>query len=63
MLVNLDYRQLKPITYIAAASKALFKVCPANGNQAHYDLMVDLGDNYSTKEMIAEFRKTFRMIN
>ena len=63
VLINLDYRLHRPVTYIAAASRALFKVGPANGDHAHYDLMIDLGDNYNTRELIAEFRKTFRMIN
>ena len=63
VLVNLDHQLHKPVAYVAAASQALFKAGPATGNHDHYDLMIDLGENYNTQDMIAEFRKTFRLIN
>lgn len=41
VLINLDTAQYPAVGYIAAASQALFKIGPANGNPAHYDLMVE----------------------
>jgi hypothetical protein len=62
LLVNLDSSLHKPLNYIAAASKALFKIGPANGNHQHYDLMIEMQEQDISK-YIQEIRKTFNKIS
>ncbi len=63
VLINLDYNCNTTINYISAASRALFKIGPATGNPNHYDLMIDLGDNYQMEFFIKEIRNTFNLIH
>lgn len=63
VLINLDYRNHPPLIYVAASSNALFKVGPATGNSDHYDLMIDLGDKYTTASLLKNIRKTIKLIN
>jgi len=62
VLINLDFRNRRPVSYIVAASKAHFKIGPATGNVMHHDLMIDLGKNYDPGKLIAEIRKTFKIM-
>jgi len=63
VLINLDYNCNTTINYIGAASRALFKIGPATGNPDHYDLMIDLGENYKVSSLIKEIRHNFNLIN
>ena len=63
VLINLDYNGNATINYISAASRALFKIGAATGNPNHYDLMIDLGENYRISHLIKEIRSTFNLIN
>jgi hypothetical protein len=62
LLVNLDTAQYAPVNFIAAASKALFKIGPARGNPAHYDLMIDTAEK-DLRKYIIEIRTTFNKIS
>ena len=62
VLINLDTVLYPPINYICAASRALFKIGPANGDPAHYDLMIDTHEN-TLERYIEEIRKTFKKIS
>jgi hypothetical protein len=61
VLINLDTSAHRPLNYIAAASKALFKIGPAHGNHAHYDLMVEMHGS-DLERYIQEIRTTFNKI-
>lgn len=63
VLINLDPVGHKPIDYICAASRALFKIGPATANPAHFDLMIDQGDTFNLKQYIDQVRSTFSQIN
>lgn len=61
LLINLDTSMHKPLTYIAVASKAFFKIGPAHGEHHHYDLMISMqGNDIAT--YIQEIRTTFNKI-
>jgi hypothetical protein len=62
VLINLVFNDYPPINYIVAASKAHFKIGPATANPAHHDLMIDLGKDYTTAQLVAEIRKTFKLM-
>ncbi len=62
VLINLVYKAYPPVNYIVAASKAHFKIGPATGDPAHHDLMIDLGNDYTTARLITEIRKTFKIM-
>lgn len=61
VLINLDTASHKPLNYIAAASKALFKIGPAHGNHAHYDLMIEMHE-HDLARYIQDIRTTFNKI-
>jgi hypothetical protein len=61
VLINLDMKMHKPLSYIAAASKALFKIGPANGDHRHYDLMIHTPDG-DLEKYLEEIRATFNKI-
>lgn len=61
VLINLDTASHRPLNYIAAASKALFKIGPAHGNHAHYDLMIDMHE-HDLARYIQDIRTTFNKI-
>ncbi len=63
VLINLDYNGNVTLNFISAASRALFKIGPATGNPKHYDLMIDLGENYQMKQLITEIQRNFNLIN
>jgi hypothetical protein len=63
ILINLDFKGNMTINYISAASRALFKIGPATGNYDHYDLMIDLGEDYQVARLIREIRHNFNLIN
>ena len=63
VLINLDHNCNTTINYINAASRAFFKIGPATGNQNHYDLMIDLGENYQMSHLIKEIRRNMNLIN
>lgn len=61
VLINLDTSSHRPLNYIAAASKALFKIGPAHGNHAHYDLMIEMHEK-DLARYIQDIRTTFNKI-
>ncbi len=61
VLINLDTSSHMPMNYIAAASRALFKIGPAHGNHAHYDLMIEMHER-DIAGYIQEIRTTFNKI-
>lgn len=61
VLINLDSSMQKPLNYIAAASKALFKIGPAEGDHRHYDLMVTAPDK-DLNTYIQHIKSTFNKI-
>jgi len=61
VLINLDTSMHKPLNYIAAASKALFKIGPAQGDHNHYDLMVEMHEK-DVGLYIHQIRSTFNKI-
>jgi hypothetical protein len=61
VLINLDMSLHRPLNYIAAASKALFKIGPAEGDQRHYDLLIGIPDR-NMEKFIHEIRTTFNKI-
>lgn len=63
VFINLDFQLHAPTNYISAASRALFKIGPACGNSNHYDLMIDLGEDYKVNEFISEMQRVFNLIN
>lgn len=63
VLINMDASGHKPVNFVCAASQALFKIGPATANPAHYDLMIDLKDNFHAKHYIENIRTTFSQIN
>jgi hypothetical protein len=65
ILINMAVRQNhKPLEYIAAVSKASFRVGPWYGGSQNnpYDLCVDAGTNATLKEWIDELMHTLRKI-
>lgn len=61
VLINLDTAMHKPLNYIAAASKALFKIGPAEGDHKHYDLMI-AAPNHDLTNYIEQIKTTFNKI-
>lgn len=61
VLINLDTATHRPLNYIAAASRALFKIGPAHGNHAHYDLMIEM-HQHDLARYIQDIRTTFNKI-
>jgi hypothetical protein len=61
VLINLDTEMYKPISYIAAASHALFKIGPAEGDHNHYDLMVTTHGK-DVNQYIEQIRSVFNRI-
>ncbi len=61
VLINLDTEMHKPLNYIAAASKALFKIGPAQGDHKHYDLMVEMPEK-DVSRYIQQIRNVFNRI-
>ena len=61
VLINLDTNTHRPLNYIAAASKALFKIGPAQGDHSHYDLMIEMQEK-DVSRYIHEIRSTFNKI-
>ena len=61
VLINLDTSSHRPLNYIAAASKALFKIGPAHGNHTHYDLMIEMHEK-DLARYIQDIRTTFNKI-
>jgi hypothetical protein len=61
VLINLDTEMYRPVSYIAAASQALFKIGPAEGNHDHYDLMIATHGK-DVNEYIEQIRSVFNKI-
>ena len=61
VLINLDTQMHKPMSYMAAASRALFKIGPAQGDHNHYDLMIATEGN-DIALYIEQIRSVFNKI-
>lgn len=57
LLINLDTSVHAPLNYVAAASKAQFKIGPSKGNAMHYDLMIE-----SREKELGKYIDQIRMI-
>ena len=63
VLFNLDTGNHQALTYVSAASAALFKVGPAGKGVDHYDLMIELSDGGGVGQFIDEIRRTINAIS
>ncbi|MDX1476970.1 MAG: hypothetical protein R3301_04660 [Saprospiraceae bacterium] len=63
VLINLDPLNHKPVAYICAASKALFKIGPGGSDPRHFDLMIDMKESFDLKRYIKDIRHTFNLLN
>ncbi|MDX1408405.1 MAG: hypothetical protein R3330_09735 [Saprospiraceae bacterium] len=63
VLINLDPQHHKPVAYICAASRALFKIGPGGGNPTHFDLMIDMKESFDLQRYIKDIRHTFNLLN
>lgn len=62
VLINLDPFAKLPLTYLSAASLALFKIGPVREDTRFFDLMIELNDAFELPKFIIELRKTFNKI-
>lgn len=63
VLINMDYTAHPALSYVCAASKALFKIGPATGKTEHYDLIIDMAGRFDLAAYIKQIRQTFNLIN
>lgn len=60
LLISLDLELIKPILYVCAASKAVFKIGPAHADSKFFDLMIDPKTPGDFDSYIQETRKTLK---
>jgi hypothetical protein len=60
LLISLDLEMIRPILYVCAASKAVFKIGPAQADTKFFDLMIDPKTPGDFDSYIKETRKTLK---
>jgi len=62
LLINFSSTPHPPVSYLCAASHALFKVGPSTANINHYDLIIDLPAGFDVDRYINELRRTLNLM-